>query len=154
MKAPAWIISITDTVSVAVGEFELVHILPDNPKLFSLPQAPHYCQQVFVWQNKIIPLMNLAEKFGLEKNSTTGEQFAVSIFAYRTEKTGQPEYGALLSNAIPHRCEVSDKQACQLPTELYLWRHYVRCCFQDTDTQKVIPILKLDRLFAYQDVTN
>ncbi len=151
MKVSAWIISITDTVSASVGEFELVHILPDNPVLFNVPTAPYYCQQVFIWQNKIIPVMNLAARFGLEKPAVTNDHFIVSIFAYRAEKTGLFEYGALLLTATPYRTEVSDDQACPLPTDLSAWTHYVRCCFQDTETQKAIPILNLERLFAYQD---
>ncbi len=150
MKVPAWIIPITDTVSASVGEFELVHILPDNPTLFTLPKSPYYCQQVFVWQDKIIPMMNLAERFGLEKPSLNSH-FVVSIFAYRAEKTGQIEYGALCSNTTPHRTEVSDTQACPLPTDLTNWAQYIRCCFQETETKKAIPILNLERLFAYQE---
>jgi chemotaxis signal transduction protein len=150
MKVPAWIISITDTVSASVGEFELVHILPDNPTLFTLPKSPPYCRQVFVWQDKIIPMMNLAERFGLEKQSVSSH-FIVSIFAYRAEKTGQIEYGALCSNTTPRRTEVSDTQACPLPADLSAWTQYVRCCFQETETKKAIPILKLERIFAYQN---
>lgn len=151
MKVPAWIISITDNVSVAVGEFELIHILPDNPILFNVPTAPYYCQQVFIWQHKIIPIMNLAARFGLDNPAMTYDDFVVGIFAYRAEKTGLFEYGALLLTATPYRTEVSDEQACPLPTDLFAWKHYVRCCFQDTETQKAIPILNLERLFAYQD---
>lgn len=151
MKATAWIISITDSVSAAVGEFELIHILPDDPELFNVPRSPAYCQQVFVWQNKIIPVMNLAKRFGLEKESAINNHVITSIFAYRAENTGLPEYGALLLNATPYRSEVSDAQACPLPTELYSWTHYVRSCFQETETKKAIPILKLERLFGYQD---
>jgi len=151
MKVPAWIISITDTLSVAVGEFELIHVLPDNPELFNIPTAPPYCQQVFIWQNKIIPVMNLAERFGLEKNATPNDHRVMTIFAYRTEKTALPEYGALSLNATPRRSEVSDTQACPLPTELSAWVNYVRCCFQDAESQQSIPILKLEHLFAYQN---
>jgi len=150
MKVSAWIISITDTVFASVGEFELVHVLPDNPSLYKVPKAPHYCQQVFVWQNKIIPVMNLAVRFGLEQESATTHHF-ISIFAYRAEKTGLLEYGALSLNATPTRTEVSDEQVCKLPTDLSPWRHYFRSCFQETNTQIIIPILKLECLFAYQD---
>jgi chemotaxis signal transduction protein len=151
MKVPAWIISITDTMFVAVGEFELVHVLPDSPVLYKVPKAPHYCQQVFVWQNKIVPVMNLAARFGLEQKQAINEHLVISIFAYRTEKTRLIDYGALFLTATPRQSEVSDQQVCQLPSHLSAWRHYVRSCFQETDTQKEIPILKLERLFAYQD---
>lgn len=151
MKVSAWIMSITDTVSVSVGEFELVHILTDNPILFTVPTAPLYCQQVFVWQNKIIPLMNLAARFGLPETSTLSDSIVVSIFAYRAEKTGLIEYGALVSNATPRRSEVSNEQACPLPTDLSAWQPYIRCCFQETNTPKATMILNLEHLFASQN---
>lgn len=150
MKAQAWIISITNTVLAAVGEFELVHIMPDNPVLFNVPKAPPYCQQVFIWENKIIPLMNLAVRFNLQKELKTNSRF-IAIFAYRTAKTGQVEYGALFLTAPPLRSEVSDIQGCSLPTDLSSWRYYVRSCFQEIRTKKEIPILNIERLFAYQE---
>ncbi|MCX7066803.1 MAG: chemotaxis protein CheW [Methylococcales bacterium] len=150
MKVSAWIVSITDTVFASVGEFELIHILPDSPSLYKVPKAPCYCQQVFIWQNKIIPVMNLALRFGLEQESATTHRF-ICIFAYRAQKTGLLEYGALSLNASPTRTEVSDEQVCKLPTDLSPWRHYFRSCFQEANTQASIPILKLECLFAYQE---
>jgi chemotaxis signal transduction protein len=147
MTAPAWIISITDTVSLAVGEFELIHILTDPPVLFRVPTAPIYCQQVFVWQNKIIPVMNLATRFSLDISAVSSDHVIVSIFAYRLT-TGQVEYAALFLNATPRRSEVSNEQACQLPADLIAWTPYISACFQETDIKKAIPILKLERLFA------
>jgi chemotaxis signal transduction protein len=148
MKVPAWIMSITDTVSVAVGEFELVHILTDNPVLFTIPTAPSYCQQVFIWQNKIVPVMNLATRFNLPEKSN---DFIVSIFAYRAEETGQIEYGALFLTASPLRIEVGNTQVCPLPADLTALTPYVRCCFQETKTQQATPILNLEHLFASQN---
>jgi chemotaxis signal transduction protein len=151
MKAQAWIISITDTVFAAVGEFELVHILPDNAVLHKVPKSPHYCQQVFVWQNKIVPVMNLAARFALKQKPGANAHYVITIFAYRAEKTGLLEYGALFLTDMPRRSEVSDEQVCPLPADLSTWKHYVKSCFKQTDTQKEIPVLRLERLFAYQD---
>ena len=140
--------SITDPVSVSVGEFELVHILTDTPVLFTVPTAPPYCQQVFVWQNNIIPVMNLATRFGLPEHS---DHFIVSIFAYRAEEMGQIEYGALFLTAAPSQIEVGNTQACPLPTNLIAWTPCIRCCFQEMKTKKATPILNLERLFAAQN---
>jgi chemotaxis signal transduction protein len=153
MKIPAWIISITDTLSVAVGEFELVHILPDMPELFHVPNAPPYCQQVFIWENKIIPVMNLAEKLCLEQHSATHSRIVISIFAYRINRIGVAEYCALFSDSVPHQIDISDEQACPLSADLYSWTPYFRSCFQEAETKKIIPILKLERLFTYQHGT-
>jgi chemotaxis signal transduction protein len=145
MKVPAWIISLTDNVSAAVGEFELVHILPDIPVLIEIPKTPIYCNKVFVWQHKIIPMMDIAVRFASTQSNTNP---IVGIFAYRTQ-AGLVEYGALLLTTMPRRLEVSDEQACALPTDLQHWRPYIKCCFQETQDQ-VIPILNIERLFVAQ----
>ncbi len=146
MTVPAWIISIADNLSVAVGEFELVHILPDLPVLIGIPQTPHYCQQVFVWQHKIVPVMDMVTRFAVMPSNTTP---TVAIFAYRT-KAGLVEYGALLLTTMPRRVEVDNEQACALPEDLQIWQPYTRCCFQEAG-HKVIPILNIERLFAAQE---
>lgn len=147
-KVPAWVISITDNLSVAVGEFELVHVLPDVPVLFSVPKAPPYCSQVFIWQNKIIPVMNLAAKLAYQQQASPDAHFIICIFAYRAEVTGLVEYGAIFIKNTPRRIEVGDDQACPLPHELDAWQPYSCCCFQESKTGLVIPILKLEHLFA------
>lgn len=150
MKAQAWILSITDTLFAAVGEFELVHVLPDSVELHKVPKAPHYCQQVFVWQNKVIPVMDLAARFGFQQKSTTNAHSFISIFAYRAETTGLIEFGALMLADTPRRKEISDEQSCALTTDLYAWRQYFKSCFKDSGTQKETPVLRLERLFSYQ----
>ena len=148
MKAIAWIIDIADSFQSAVGEFELIHILPDNPKLFKIPKTPEYCQQVFIWQNRIIPVLNPAKK--LLNFQTEGK--IIAIFAYRNQKTNYIEYGALFIADTPNRIEVSDEQAVSLPTDLKPLSIYIKCCFQETDTQNIIPILKIEQLFEAQDL--
>jgi chemotaxis signal transduction protein len=148
MKATAWIIEIVEGFLGAVGEFELIHILPDNPQLFRIPRTPNYCQQVFIWQNRIIPVLNPAKK--LLNIEAQGK--IIAIFAYRNPKTNYIEYGALFITDTPSRVEVSDEQAVSLPENLKTWSFYTKCCFQDTDTQNIIPILKIEQLFEAQDL--
>jgi chemotaxis signal transduction protein len=152
-KASAWILPITQTVSAAVGEFELVHVLPDHPAAFDIPQAPHYCRQVMVWQNRIVPLMDLAMRFQVpgwepEEKSGTAANRVIGILAYRAEGAESLEYGALILSAIPRRCEVNDEQACPLPPWLTPWRRYASACFRPEGPHSAIPVLRLDRLFS------
>ena len=148
MKATAWVIDIAEGFYGAVGEFELIHILPDNPQLFKIPKTPEYCQQVFIWQNRIIPVLNPVTK--LLNMKEQGK--IIAIFAYKPSKTNYIEYGALFINNTPHRIEVSDEQAVPLPTVLKTWSPYIKCCFQETITQNIIPILKIAQLFEAQDL--
>jgi chemotaxis signal transduction protein len=152
-KASAWILPITKTISAAVGEFELVYVLPDNPTLFEVPRAPHYCRQAMVWQNRIVPLMDLAARFqvpGREPEKTPGAaaRHLIGILVYQTEGAKTPEYGAVSLDSIPWHCEVSDEQACHLPPWLAVWTHYTSACFQPEGPHSAIPILRLDRLFS------
>ncbi|MFZ2724854.1 MAG: hypothetical protein WAX77_01245 [Methylococcaceae bacterium] len=153
--APAWILPLNETTAVSVGEFELVHTLTDLPSLFSIPKAPYYCQHVMLWQNNIVPVMNLAARF-LPISSYTESDYendihrlgALSIFAYQSEQTKQIDYGALLLHSVPQHCEVRDSQQCELPADLVSWKYYFTSCFQVPNSHKVIPILCLERLFG------
>jgi hypothetical protein len=140
---------------VAVGEFELVHTITDLPPLFVIPKTPHYCQQVMYWQNQIVPVMNLAARFlppvdysANDYESDTHRLGALSIFTYQHENTQSINYGALLLHSAPKHCEVSDIEQCALPVEFAAWKYYMISCFKNTQTQKAIPIIRLERLFA------
>lgn len=146
MKASAWILPITPTLSVAISEFELVHLLPDKPTGYKIPKTPHYCEQVIVWEKKIIPLMDLARHFGLAYQAIKyTDDYLVSIVAYRNETTGAVGYGALFLNATPYRVEVSNTQACDLPDSFKRWADYANSCFTIQDD--IVAILRLNRLF-------
>jgi chemotaxis signal transduction protein len=150
--ASAWLIPITSNHSVAVGEFELVHILPDQPVLFNVPRAPTYCRQVLVWQDRIIPVLDLSKRFRFVDdtllpfdNTTTA---LVGICIYQSEHTKHVEYGALLMHDTPVHGEVDDKQVCDIDTDLSAWRYFMSSCFRIENTQQIVPVLRLERLFA------
>lgn len=149
-KATAWMLPVTKAMSAAVGEFELVHILPDRPALFRVPRAPDYCRHVVVWQGRIVPLMDLGARFGAPGRSAgpLAENGVVGIVAYQSVAADHFEYGALRLEAIPWRCEVTDEQACAFPAWLEVWRPYACACFQPEGPCSAVPILRLDRLFS------
>lgn len=153
-KAAAWIFRITTDVSAAVGEFELVHLPVDRPVLVEVPQTPHFCRHVMVWQNKIVPVMNLVARFlaksgqDPENRAEQGADEIIAIFAYRARQSAIVEYGALALNSIPWRIAVSDAQMCDLPTGLESWRPYVISCFQSDLVQGAVPVLNISRLFS------
>jgi chemotaxis signal transduction protein len=150
-KAPAWLLPITGTITAAVGEFELVHILPDPPALFGVPRAPHYCREVLVWQGRILPLMDLAARFDApgRKPALDAARVIVGIVAYRPEQGADAlGYGGLALHSVPQRCRVGDDQACSLPPWLAAWTPYVSACFQPEGPRSAVPVLRLERLFA------
>ena len=148
MNATAWIISITPTLTVSVGEFELVHILPDKPILHKIPKSPRYCEHIIVWENKIIPIMDLSVRLGFtESTDLTSKNTIVGVFAYRAEDTGKPGFGAFFMNATPRRCEVSDTQGCDLPNTFKHWKRYVSSSYKIEENGEETVIIRLNRLF-------
>lgn len=152
--ATAWIFRITPSISAAVGELELVHLLPEHPILYAVPQAPHYCRHVMVWRQKIVPVMNLAARLqtaaGRGETATTptpDTHQRLGIFAYRDD-AAKPAYGALFLASLPRRYAVSDAQMCRLPADFTTWTPYVMSCFQDRTAEQAIPILNLNRVFS------
>lgn len=150
-KVTAWLLPITSDITVAVGEFELVHVLPEIPTLFSIPWTPSYCHQVLVWQERIIPLMDLGIRWKMpeKKVETIGlDSSKIGLFIYRVIANNSLDYGALKLSAIPQRCEVYDEWGCSLPAE---WRDYARdlhSCFKEKSSSISIPILQLNEIFS------
>lgn len=156
-KVPAWLLPIADFRTTAVGEAELVHVLPDAPMLFEIPGAPRYCRKTLVWDRRIVPVMDLAVRFPFaardsEMNPENSGRSTIGIFAYWAETAGSHEYGALLLGSPPRRCEVGNGDACRLPADWADWAHYTSSCFQPEGTRQAIPILRLDRLFSSENL--
>ncbi len=38
----AWLLDLGEGLYAAIGELEMVHLLPDAPALFDVPQSPPY----------------------------------------------------------------------------------------------------------------
>ena len=147
--APAWLLRVSETLTVAIGEFELVHTLTDKPPLFNIPKTPPYCSQVILWEDKPIAVMDLEQRFlTADLTYNRAERLgALSIIAYQSLSTGDIDYGALWLDAPPKRELISDEQQCALPQTLSAWRPYALSCFQ-TNAAPAVPVICLERLFA------
>lgn len=58
-EASAWLLTLDPQVRAAVGEREMVHLV-QLPTVFDIPDAPRYCRQVLLWQEGIVPILDLA----------------------------------------------------------------------------------------------
>lgn len=148
-SANAWLITLSGNHRVAVGEFEMIHVIPDAPPLFEVPKTPSYCCHVTIWERKIVPVMDLARRLlgdaPLTECSSAGSSTFLAVVAHQTE--GRFQYGALLLNRVPARVRVDDDQACTLPEQLPGWRELALSCFEHKEYGP-IPILDLVRIFA------
>jgi hypothetical protein len=140
----AWLLDLGGGLLAAVGELEMVHMLPDDPELFEIPQSPAYCRNVLVWQGEILPLMNLASRV-LDRPVKENRNL-VAITAFQEYPGAEVRHGALILHAPPERIRVNDSHACDLSGFQTVWRRLALACFEYTDRGPV-PVLDLCNLF-------
>lgn len=142
-ESAAWMLALDYQLRAAVGERELVHLI-ETPTLLDVPRSPPYCRQVLVWNDTVLPAMDLAA--WLRGRLTQRQQPLTGVFAYQTRPGADPEYGALLLSGIPTRIRVDDDQVCALPKQPGSWQTLAISCFRQDD--QPIPILDLPQIFG------
>lgn len=142
-ESTAWVLALDRQLLAAVGEREMVHLV-EMPTLLEVPRSPPYCRQVLVWNDTVLPAMDLAA--WLRGHPAQRQQTLAGVFAYQVRPGADPEYGALLLAAIPARTRVADEQFCALPKQPGGWRTLAISCFRQSD--QPIPILDLPHIFT------
>ena len=77
----AWMVGFRGEHRAAVGNLELVHVLPDRPQLRRVPEAPAHCRHVFLWQGHVLPVFDVSHWLG--KAPDDGEDTHLGVFRYR-----------------------------------------------------------------------
>jgi len=144
MESTAWILALDDRLRAAVGERELIHLI-EAPTLLEVPLSPYYCRRAILWNNLLLPAMDLAAWLRGREQPAQQERKLAGVVAYQPQM-GAAEYGVLLLSDIPARTHVSDTQACKLPEQPTGWRDLATSCFLDTETP--VPILDLPLIFS------
>lgn len=139
----AWLLTLDHQLLAAVGEREFVHLI-ETPTLLDVPHTPPYCRQALVWNDTVLPAMDLA--VWLRRQPAQRQKALAGVFAYQTRPGTAPEYGALLLAGIPTRTRVADDQACALPKPPNGWRSLAISCFKQGG--QPIPILDLPHIFT------
>lgn len=142
-ESTAWVLALDQQLLAAVGEREMVHLI-ETPTLLEVPRSPFYCRQVLVWNDAVLPAMDLAA--WLRGQPAHRTQKLAGVFGYQTRSGADPEYGALLLADIPTRIHVTNEQACALPKQPNNWRSLAISCFRQGD--QPIPILDLPHIFT------
>jgi len=145
-EATAWLLDLGGGLHAAVGEREMLHLLPDPPTLYRIPQSPPYCCKVLLWEGEILPLMELARRIPVREVVRTEGRGLIAIIAFQEQPGAASRHGALLLNAPPVRIRVGDAQACALPEPASVWRRLAIACFEQAGRGPV-PVLDLARLF-------
>ena len=140
----AWMVPLRGDHRVAVGELELVHVLPDPPELFPVLKAPRHCRQVFLWEGLVVPVFDLSLMLGEEPYDSDNAH--LGVFRYRPEGGQALHYGSLVIEGAPRQVLVNDSQACDLPDGQDSWRRVASSCFDYGG--RPVPVLNLPRLFG------
>ncbi len=140
----AWKLSFSASLRAAVGEFQLIHIF-DQPELFEVPCTPLHCHQVLVWQEDVLPVMDI-DAWVNPYQQTAKEPFA-GIVAFQQSADMPVQYGCIKLIAPPQRIRVSDSSACEIPEENSFWLELSLASFRDADGQ-VLMVLNLPKLFS------
>ncbi|HEY6096372.1 MAG TPA: chemotaxis protein CheW [Gallionellaceae bacterium] len=136
----AWLLDLGASNRAAVGVRELLHLI-DAPRTHEIPCTPAYCRHAVLWQDRLLPVMDMAGRLGGELQ--TGSLLAV--VGYQQVRGELPRFGALMLASPPRQVEVSNEQACDLPEEAQRWKSLAISCF---DYQgDAVPVLNLGRIF-------
>lgn len=141
--ATAWVIQLDHQMSAAVGQMELIHIV-DNPEFYKIPGAPAYCDHVILWNNRIIPVMDLSA--WLNDSTVVFRRSLVAIAVYR-DQNNELKYGGIHLSDTPATEVVSNDQACALPITSNRWKAVSVSCFRSSDSNPV-PILDVPTIFS------
>lgn len=137
----AWLLDFGSSLRAAVGSRVLQQII-GHPHLHPVPCTPPYCANVFAWQGRLLPVMDLALRMGA---AAQVPQYLV-VAGYR-EQPGDPvRFGALLLSAPPQVIAVADGQACPLPEQPAAWSELACSCFEHQG--EIIPVLHPGRVFS------
>lgn len=140
----AWLLELDAAIQIAVGQFELIHIV-DKPEYINIPQAPEYCKDVIIWNNHIVPVMNLS-LIGASQSIDEVNERIVAILAYADEH-GEYIYGGIKLLEIPELNRVQNSQQCQLPEHFDQWTNISLSCFR-SDKGNAVPIIDVAGLFS------
>lgn len=140
-QANAWLLNFGDSCRAAVGTRELLHLV-DAPETFVVPCAPDYCNRVVLWQERLLPVMDMAARLGAASSHAP----FLAVVAYQKARGEYPQFAALMLATPPQQLQVSDEQACPLPVQGNAWQELTISCFEHQG--EPIPVLNLNLLFG------
>jgi chemotaxis signal transduction protein len=139
-----WLVDVGGRWRLAVGGHCVVEYLL-SPPTHPLPRVPAHCLGVLLWQERMIPLVDLGPVLSGEPQPAGRGGLRAVVLAYE-EAAGQPlRYGALAVRSAPVEVWASDEMACPLPESPALG-HLARSCFEHHE--ETIPVLDPAALFA------
>jgi chemotaxis signal transduction protein len=139
----AWLLECDPELTVAVGDHEIVEYIQPQ-RSYAVPETPPYCNRVIVWQDKLLPVIDMALLTGVRELQQ--EVSYACLLRYQLAPRAALQYLALRINRTPQKVVVDDSQVCEFADDEVspLLKVVTLCCF--THMQRAVPILDLAKL--------
>ncbi len=111
----AWFLQCGNELSIAVGDREMVELVRGQ-SVHAVPGSPSHCSSVLVWQDSIVPVMDLAildTGIGIDLSDSY-----LCLLNYQDEPNSPLKQLALRVSEAPERIQVDDAQFCELSPDL------------------------------------
>ncbi|MGD8348858.1 MAG: chemotaxis protein CheW [Gammaproteobacteria bacterium] len=135
----AWLLDCGNSLAIAVGDHEMAEYVQER-SFHRVPGSPGYCSSVLVWQNNIVPVMDLsALQYGPAGEL---ENFFVCVLNYQEAPNSPIQHLALRVVRAPQKIRVDDEHACEIPDSLQssVLKQVCLACFNHDE----LPVLVLD----------
>ena len=110
----AWLLNCGDSLSIVVADHEMVEYI-QGPFCYSVPASPAYCDSVLLWQDKFVPVMDIAAVYDKPVGQTNS---VICLLNYQLEPNTALLQLAIRVNKAPEKITVDDAQACELPDRI------------------------------------
>lgn len=142
-KAAAWLMSIDQNLSVAVGQMQLVHVI-DRPEYIESPDSPYYCKYLVKWNEIMIPVMVLS--LWLNDASIIHMNGIVAVAVYKDDD-GLIRYGGFYLKSAPVLEYVDNSQSVSLEQQPDKVKYISLSCYSSASNGSV-PIVNVSKVFS------
>ena len=148
-RSAAWVIKVDESLYASVSQMELVHII-NQPELIRIPGVPAYCQNLLIWNDNILPVLNISWLVN-DMTPGTGRE-VVAVLIYRDSRNNI-QYGGISLLESPELEYVDNDQVSALPEQAQQLKTIALSCFTSANGHDV-PILDISRLFSRSHAKN
>lgn len=142
-KAAAWVMKVDESLYTSVSQMELVHII-DKPYFVNIPKAPEYCQNIVIWNENILPVVDLSCLLNDTKSRNICDFVAVIIYR---DCNSEIHYGGVKLVDSPELEYVDNNQLCNIPEHSMNIQTISLSCFISKDGHET-PILDMSKVFS------
>lgn len=108
----AWILKPNIGFTIALGESSMAEYVRDS-QLYKIPGAVNYCNQVVLWRENFIPVVDLSLVLGQKALDATH----IAVLVYQEYSGQKPKYVAIKLVSEVERVQVTDDASCEWPDD-------------------------------------